>query len=383
MSERLKKVLAKLECPQASLARTLGLSTAAVSQLVNKGVWPKRNPQAVKDALHNYLLAQGVAKASVLAIFTELEAISQPQETDQEHPMLRKQTLKPQAKRHFGIPCELFSDELGSVEDVFYSPDIRYVRETLYHTAKHVGFLGVYGESGSGKSTLRRDLISRLKGEDAPVIVIEPYILGMEDNDKTGKTLKALHIAEAILYTVAPTQKCQSSPEARFRQVHKVLRDSYNAGNRHVLIIEEAHSLSPSVLKHLKRFFELEDGMHRLLSIILFGQQELLDKLSESTTELREVAQRIELLELRPLDDVEGYVRHRCDRAGVAFDKLFTAEAFPALSERLSGPSARGAQNTGSSKLFPLLVGNTLTKAINLAASLGETKITADIVRSA
>ncbi len=122
----------------------------------------------------------------------------------------------------------------------------------------------------------------------------------MEDNDKTGKTLKALHIAEAIMAVVAPSASIKSSPEARFRQVHTVLRDSRRAGNSHCLIIEEAHGLSFHTIKHLKRFLELEDGFKKLISIVLLGQPELKQKLSEANPAVREVVQRCEVVELAP-----------------------------------------------------------------------------------
>ena len=142
---------------------------------------------------------------------------------------------------------------------MFTTPDIRYVREALFQTARHGGFLAVIGESGAGKSTLRRDLIERVNRENAPVIVIEPYIIAMEDND-VGKTLKAAAIAEAIISTIAPLESIKRSQDARFRQLHRVLKDSSQAGFSHVLVIEEAHSLPIPTLKHLKRFFELESG---------------------------------------------------------------------------------------------------------------------------
>ena len=203
----------------------------------------------------------------------------------------------------------------------------------------------------------------------------------MPDNliDKTGKTMKALHIAEAILYTVAPAQKCQSSPEARFRQVHKVLKDSFDAGNRHVMIIEEAHSLPFPTLKHLKRFYEMEKGYNKLLGIIIIGQNELADKLSEANAEVREVVQRCEVIELRPLDDVKGYVAHRCKRADLDASRLFDADALDLLPIKLNGPSTKSGQS-GESLVYPLAVGNMLTLALNAAASAGETKVTADIM---
>ena len=39
---------------------------------------------------------------------------------------------------------------MQGADDVFTTPDIRYVREALYQTARHGGFMAVIGESGAG-----------------------------------------------------------------------------------------------------------------------------------------------------------------------------------------------------------------------------------------
>lgn len=135
----------------------------------------------------------------------------------------------------------------------------------MYQTARFGGFLAVVGESGSGKSALHRDLIDRIHNSGDDITVIEPYVLAMEDNARTGQTLKAASIAEAIIREVAPTERPKLSREARFSQVHRVLKENARASsaggrdNAPVLIIEEAHSLPQPTLKHLKRFLELED----------------------------------------------------------------------------------------------------------------------------
>ncbi|MDW7803973.1 AAA family ATPase, partial [Providencia rettgeri] len=224
--------------------------------------------------------------------------------SEDETMLLAKQVLLPATKKHFGLFRDPFSDEaLQGAEDVFVTPDIRYVREALYQTARYGGFLAVIGESGAGKSTLRRDLIDRINRENDPIIVIEPYIIAMEDNDIKGKTLKAGSIAEAIINTITPLENVKRSQEARYRQLHRVLKDSSNAGYQHVLVIEEAHALPIPTLKHLKRFYELENGFKKLLSIVLIGQPELSLKLSERNQAVREVVQRCEVVQLPPLDN--------------------------------------------------------------------------------
>src|SRR5690606_30254207 len=99
---------------------------------------------------------------------------------EDENMLLRKQALTPAARKAFGLVRDPFAD-LTCAEDMYVSPDTRYIMESMYHTARHDGFIAVVGESGAGKSTLRRALVSRLSRERAPVIVIEPYVLAMED----------------------------------------------------------------------------------------------------------------------------------------------------------------------------------------------------------
>lgn len=292
--------------------------------------------------------------------------------------LLRKQPLLPETKRAFGLFRDPF-DDLQSAEDMYVSPDIRYIREAMYQAARHDGFLAIVGESGAGKSTLRRDLINRLNAEGAPVVVIEPYVLAMEDNDTKGKTLKSTHIAEAIMAAVAPLEKAKSSPEARFAQLHRALKTSHESGFRHCLIIEEAHSLPIPTLKQLKRLRELEVGFTKLVSIILIGQPELKVKLSERNGEVREVVQRIEIAELTPVGAgrVDEFLAFRLGRVGKKLGEVIDTGGIQALVSRLTSTSRDGARTL----LYPLAIGNLLVAAMNLAVRIGEPIVTADVMR--
>ena len=141
-------------------------------------------------------------------------------------------------------------------------------------------------------------------------------------------------------------------------------------------------SLSFPTIKHLKRFFELEDGFNRLISIILIGQPELKDKLSEANAEVREVVQRCEVVEVYPVDDVKGYVGHRCKKAGLDAEALFEDAALELLPVKLAGPSPKKGGAERMSLVYPLAIGNMLTLALNAAAEAGENRVTADIIRT-
>ncbi|UKD14904.1 AAA family ATPase [Burkholderia aenigmatica] len=398
----LKSVLQRASIKQAELAEHLNLSQAAVAQIVNHGVWPRSlDDLDLRERILDYLENKGVSDAGS-GVFDEVQKVggptdvladttghpvSQPKSnTDlnqEESMLLRKQVLAPATRKHFGLFRDPFADDIQSHEDMFVSPDIRYVREAMFQTAKHGGLLAVVAESGGGKTTLMRDLEDRVMRESHPIIVIKPYVLAMEDNDQKGKTLKATHIAEAIMTAVAPLEKVKSSPEARFAQLHKALKESHAAGYQHCLVIDEAHALPIATLKHLKRFFELEMGFKKLLSIILIGQPELKVKLSERNQDVREVVQRCEMVELAPLDGprLDEYLRFKFGRLDKPVGDVIDVGGVEALRARLTMTSTRRDRAETVSLLYPLAVGNLLTAAMNLAAGLGVPVVTADVIK--
>ncbi|EIV2911597.1 TPA: AAA family ATPase [Serratia marcescens] len=382
----LKALMQEHGIDQRMVADAAQVSQPTISQIVNHGIWPKRRTAEVRQCISQFLAARGLDTAGafeeVQAADTACTNVSQQANKEgDDNMLLAKQVLHPATKKHFGLFRDPFADDaLQGSDDVFTTPDIRYVREALFQTARHGGFLAVVGESGAGKSTLRRDLIERINRENAPVIVIEPYIIAMEDNDNKGKTLKAASIAEAIINTLAPLEGVKRSQEARFRQLHRVLKDSSNAGYSHVLVIEEAHSLPLPTLKHLKRFFELENGFKKLLSIVLVGQPELAMKLSERNQEVREVVQRCEVVELLPLDtQLEAFLTFKFDRAGKSVKEVLDASATDAIRARLSNNI--GGRKGVVSLLYPLAVSNLTIAAMNLAAQIGVPVVNADVIK--
>jgi len=387
--QHLKEVLATVGKGQRDLARAVEVSPATIAQIANHGQWPKSIDRArLFGRIADFLYENGANDDDIAALEEEMEprranaeAPATP-ENDQENeecePMLMpKQPLLPATKQAFELYIDPF-DELRAAEDMYVTQDMRYVREAMYVTARHDGFLAVIGESGAGKSGLRKDLEQRLAREGSPIIVIKPHVLGSEDSEVKGKPMKSLHIAEAIMTAIAPLETPKSSPQARFTQVETALKASNSAGQRHLLIIEEAHSLSIPLLKHLKRYRELEDGFTKLISIILIGQPELAVKLSPRNAEVREVAQRIEITWLRPLpvNQVEAHLVHRLGRANKKLGDVMEDGAVQALIERLS---TSGKDKT--SQLYPLAIANLVKAAMNLAVQIGEPRVTADVIR--
>jgi type II secretory pathway predicted ATPase ExeA len=386
----LKAFLLQKQIPQARLARSVNVSPATIAQLLNHGIWPTNPPRdALQASITEVLAAKNIAVTPAhfepVPVAGETENhTNAPEGMDM---LLRKQTLSPQARKHFGLFRDPFESDVQEAADVFVTPDIRYVREAMWSTAKLGGFIAVPGESGSGKTTLLKDLEDRIAREQAPILLVRPYVLGMEDNDVKGKTLKAASIADALIAALAPLETPRSSMEAKSRQLHTLLKESHQSGWSHCLVIDEAHSLSVPTLKHLKRFFELELGFKKLLSIILLGQSELATKLSERAPKVREVVQRCELIELTPLDShLESYLKFKFDRLGKPMDEIFEKDAMDGVRKRLIVAEYNDkGRPTGKtiSLLFPLMINNLITGAMNQAASLGFAKVSADLIREA
>ena len=84
-----------------------------------------------------------------------------------------------------------------------------------------------------------------------------------------------------------------------------------------VLVVDEAHHLSPEVLEEVRLLTNLETAQEKLLQILLVGQPELDQKLD--SFELRQLKQRIALrshLEPLDLDETKGYIQRRLQLAG-------------------------------------------------------------------
>lgn len=380
-----KALFEETELSQREAAARLGVSPALVNQLLNRGTLPKTGWAGLKKGLASLLEERGAQAALVDYALGKLEKLAGDEDTpagdtaESEEPMiLKKQTLGMKARQAFNMVRNPFMPP-REAEDVYLSPEIRYVRDTMFDVATNGGFLAVVGESGSGKSTLREELVDLINAENGKTIIVEPYVLTMAEKESNGKPMLARHITEAVMSAVAPGESIPSSPEKQSQKLHRLLRSAYAAGTHYCVIIEEAHDLNRHTLKSLKRFLELKEGRHPLLSIILIGQTELGEKLNPADPWMREVVQRCDVLHIAPIEDVAGFLRFRFARAGIDFGKIFAEDGVDAIKESLT--VAQDRSGNGVYMGYPLMIANMTIAALNLAASAGEKQVTADVVK--
>lgn len=414
----LKVLLPALGLTQSGLTRHLrkyvvGISTATVSLLCNYGHWPRSRSHTKEyliSKITEFLQQNDATPEQIACAFEPVPGDTnggepqqrcnaavaphspgrqgQSENQEEQEMLLRAQRLTPEARQQFGILRDPFVNEIRDVADVFETSDIRYVRASVRQTALHGGMLAVISESGGGKSVIRKDTQAWVNNGHDEIIVIEPYVVGTSNHTRVGKPLLASDITARVIKTLDPHAKLRSTLEARTDQMHAMLRESSKLGHKHVLIIEEAHDLAVPTLKSLKRFYEIEDGFAKLLSIVLIGQTELRRKLSEKNPEVREVVQRCELITLPPLDNHVGeYLAHKFKRVDVDVAKVLDAEAVAmirtVLRRTVTETFGGKKQSMEQSLCYPLAINNLVTRAMNLAAEIGAPQVTAELVEEA
>ncbi len=410
MKMKLKRVLAELRIQQNELAAALEkpdgqpLSEATIAQLVNHGQWPKSLGRVgLELKIKETLVARGAHSEHLRDLFRMEEegadaapvlagdaasALSNANSKESETMLLGKIRLAAETRQHFRLESDPFDNEMHGSDAVYLSDDIRYVRQAIRQTAKHGGMLAVIGESGAGKSTLRQDLEEWIEANSEPIKLIEPFVLGSDDSPSKGKPIKSIDLIGAVIRCIGRGEMPKGSLEDRSNQMYELLKNQARSGKQHVLLIEEAHALSKSTLKHLKRFYELRAGFKQLLSIILIGQTELNDKLDEDDPDVREVVQRCEKVWLQPLDNnLEAYLAHKFQRAGANYLDIFDESAFSEIRYRLqtSKTVGKGATRTVKklSLCYPLVVNNLVSGAMNQALKVGERKLSGELIAAA
>lgn len=393
------------------MADAAGISKTAMHAVATDNRWPVKAERAdIEAGLRALFEARGAAPEVLATLFhahvrkalrpgqaaaPELRPpLTQAAEPQPDAPgvdnqdfemLLAKQSLTMQARKVFQLFTNPFDGEVTSDAEMFTSGEIAYVREACWQAAVGSRFVAVIGESGAGKTTIQADLEARIERDRKQCIVIKPSVLGMEDNDTKGKTLKSTDILSAMLTTLDPLQPVPQTLEARTTRAEKALSRSTEAGYQHLLLIEEAHCLPDATLKHLKRLHErMKFGRKPMLGILLLAQPELALKLDPRRAILREVTQRCEVVQLLPLDaDLQAYLEHRAQAAGRTLAEFIDDSGVQEIRARLTvqRPSTTGKART-SSLLYPLAVNNLVTACLNTAAELGAPKVGRDVVRA-
>ncbi|MES2663302.1 MAG: AAA family ATPase [Pseudomonadota bacterium] len=182
------------------------------------------------------------------------------------------------------------------------------------------GFIKITGEVGIGKTLICRHLISLLNRPNY-------YTAYIPSPNLTPSELRYA-VAYELNINVEEIPSEQMLTEMIYRQLIHLARQ----GLRVVLIIDESQAMSVETLEALRLITNLETQDEKLIHVVLFGQPELNEKLSNPN--IRQLNQRITFsyhLNNLARQDVKHYVEHRLHRAGYVGPALLSDSAYRAL----------------------------------------------------
>jgi len=205
------------------------------------------------------------------------------------------------------------------------NPDPRYLfltpytQEALacltYGIETRKGFILLTGEVGTGKTTLINKLLEWLHKER----VFTAFVFNPR-----------LSVSQFFDFMLADFGiPCETRQKGQMLvKLNQWLLERYQAGERAVLVVDEAQNLSPQMLEEIRLLTNLETSTEKLLQIVLAGQPELEQKLNQP--QLRQLRQRITLrAKTRPLtlEETHGYIVERLRIAGAQNPEIFSPEA--------------------------------------------------------
>ena len=230
----------------------------------------------------------------------------------------------------------MYKKFFGLKENPFnVNPDPRYLyltpntQEALacltYGIETRKGFILLTGEVGTGKTTLINKLLEWLHKER----VFTAFVFNPR-----------LSVSQFFDFMMADFGiPCESHQKGQMLlKLNQWLLDRYQAGERAVLVVDEAQNLSPQMLEEIRLLTNLETSTEKLLQIVLAGQPELEQKLNQP--QLRQLRQRITLrakTRQLTLDETQGYIQERMRIAGAENPDIFSPEAIAGVHRYARG----------------------------------------------
>jgi type II secretory pathway predicted ATPase ExeA len=216
------------------------------------------------------------------------------------------------------------------------------------------GFMALIAEPGMGKTTLLYQLLDEWRNSARTVFLFQTqcdsreffrYLLVELGIDAENIGLAAMH-----------------------HKLNEILFSEMIAGKRFILVVDEAQNLNESVLETVRLLSNFETPHAKLLQIILAGQPQLAEKLTQPR--LAQLRQRIAVVShLTPFTAAETacYVEHRLKVAGYCGEPLFAPDALELIAQQSQG--------------IPRNINNICYSSLSVAHTRGCLKVTCEIVQ--
>src|SRR3984885_9271189 len=214
------------------------------------------------------------------------------------------------------------------------TPDPRYLylspgpREALaslfYGIESERGFLALIAPPGMGKTTILFHLLEKFRNTARTAFLFQTQC--------TSREFMRFLLAE-LGYESDGNDFVRMHEEFNRRLLQEA-----RAGNRFIVVIDEAQNLEPSVLETVRLLSDFETPRAKLMHIILAGQPELADKLaSPGLAQLRQRVSIVHGLEPLSVGVIKNYIEHLLRIAGYDGEPLFAPDVYPDIARFTQG----------------------------------------------
>ena len=215
-------------------------------------------------------------------------------------------------EKHYGLTEPPFS----------LTPDPKYFYRSASHTRafellqygieRREGFMLVCGDIGTGKTTLCRTVLAAIDEHVHTALLLNPFLSEID-------LIKAILEDFDVKLPGRKGDRSSLTKQDLINALNDFLLKTLASGGRAVVLIDEAQNIPMATLEQIRILSNLETNKEKLLQIVLVGQLNLIDVLSQPS--LRQLFQRVSIkCELSELSEAEvgDYLRHRLAVAGAS-----------------------------------------------------------------
>ena len=217
----------------------------------------------------------------------------------------------------------MYEKHYGLIEPPFsLTPDPKYFYRSASHTRafellqygieRREGFMLVCGDIGTGKTTLCRTVLAAIDEHVHTALLLNPFLSEID-------LIKAILEDFDVKLPGRKGDRSSLTKQDLINALNDFLLKTLASGGRAVVLIDEAQNIPMATLEQIRILSNLETNKEKLLQIVLVGQLNLIDVLSQSS--LRQLFQRVSIkCELSELSEAEvgDYLRHRLAVAGAS-----------------------------------------------------------------
>ena len=242
---------------------------------------------------------------------------------------------------HFGLSQQPFAH--SSITDFFYEGANRGATlDALIYILTHgegpEGVIRVTGDAGSGKTTLCQALMKRLPGQMQAIYLAKPALSPEGFLHLIADKLLSVRADDRATENLVTAGQTPATIDEDEDEVQRLLAAKHGAGERVVLLVDEAHAMPVETLEEALRLYDLESSCHKLLQVVLFGQTELKNTLA--LPQIRKFKDSFSHhLILQPLNAraVEEYLMCRVRAAGYHGSGIFSPGAVRLITSASRG----------------------------------------------